>query len=231
MQEVLLKSSFFGIVLTLFAYLIGLKLSSKYKLTILNPILIASIIIIILLLSLNISYTTYNESAKYLSYLLTPSTICLAVPMYKEIEVLKKNSVAILLSILVGSIFAVLSVVFMTLILNFDLSMTKSLMPKSITTAIALSVSEEIGGIPTITVMSVVLTGIFGAIVAEKICEIFHIKNPISIGLAHGCASHAIGTSKALQIGEVEGAMSSLAIIIAGVMTVFIIPVITKILL
>ena len=146
--------------------------------------------------------------------------------MYKQFEILKKYKGAVFISVMVGSICALLTIILMAGLLGFDLTTIKSLMPKSITTAIAIGVSEEIGGIPTITIMAVVLTGILGAIITEKVCKIFRIKNPVAVGLAHGTSAHAIGTSKALEIGELEGAMSSIAIIMAGLITVFIIPII-----
>lgn len=230
MKEVLINSGYFGIILTLFTYWLGVKINKKFKYTILNPILIASAFIIIFLLCTDINYSVYKTGTAPISLLLTPSTICLAVPMYKEFNVLKKYRGAVFISVLMGSICAILTVILTSWMFGFNLITTKSLMPKSITTAIALGVSNEIGGIPTITIMAVVLTGIVGAISAERICKIFRITNPVAVGLAHGTSAHAIGTSKALQIGELEGAMSSVAIIIAGLITVFIIPIIIHIL-
>ena len=208
--------------------LIGIKLNKRFNYTILNPILIGSALIITILMMLGINYSVYKESTEQLSILLTPATICLAVPMYKQFEILKKYKGAVFISVMVGSICAIFSIILTASLLGFDIITIKSLMPKSITTAIAIGVSEEIGGIPTITIMAVILTGIFGAIITEKVCKIFKIKNPVAIGLAHGTSAHAIGTSKALEIGELEGAMSSIAIIIAGLITVFIIPIIMK---
>ncbi len=230
MKELFENSGYFGIILTLFAYWFGVKVNKKFKYTVLNPILIASALIIMFLISANINYSVYKAGTSSISLLLTPSTICLAVPMYKQFNILKKYRRAVFLSVLVGSVCAILTVILSSMLFGFNIITTKSLMPKSITTAIALGVSNEIGGIPTITVMAVVLTGIIGAISAERICKIFKITNPVAIGLAHGTSAHAIGTSKALQIGELEGAMSSVAIIIAGLITVFIIPIIMHIL-
>ena len=226
MEKILVDSGYLGVILTLFSYLIGIKLNRRFKYTILNPILIGSALIIAILMMLGINYSVYKESTENLSILLTPATICLAVPMYKQFEILKKYKGAVFISVMVGSICALLTIILMAGLLGFDLTTIKSLMPKSITTAIAIGVSEEIGGIPTITIMAVVLTGILGAIITEKVCKIFRIKNPVAVGLAHGTSAHAIGTSKALEIGELEGAMSSIAIIMAGLITVFIIPII-----
>ncbi len=226
MKQIFIDSGYLGIVLTLFSYLISFKINKRFKYTILNPILISTAIIISILVFFNIDYSIYKDSTQQLSILLTPATICLAVPMYKEIDILKQYKGAILISVFIGSICAVLSVILISLFWGFDIIITKSLMPKSITTAIAIEVSKEIGGIPTITIMSVVLSGILGAIITEKVCKIFKIKNPIAIGLAHGTSSHAIGTTKALEIGKIEGAISSIAIIVTGLITVFIIPII-----
>ena len=167
-----------------------------------------------------IDYDTYNNGAKYLSYLLTPATVCLAIPLYQQMELLKKNMLAVILGILSGVLASLCS----TLIFAFLFGMTHkeyvTMLPKSITTAIGMAVSEELGGIVTITIATIILTGIIGNIIAETVCRIFKIEEPIAKGVAIGSASHAIGTVKAMEMGEIEGAMSSLAIAVAGLITV-----------
>lgn len=220
MKEIFSNSIYFGIAITLITYIIGIKLKNKFKLAILNPILISFLLIIMVLTIFNIDYENYNQGGKYVSFLLTPATVCLAIPLYQQLGLLKKNFKAILIGISVGVITSLSSILLFSIILNLDKVLYISILPKSITTAIGIGVSEELGGIPTITVLSIVITGITGNIIGESICKIFKIKNPISVGLAIGTSAHAVGTSKALEIGEVEGAMSSLSIAIAGLLTV-----------
>ncbi|WP_346699165.1 LrgB family protein [Catenibacillus scindens] len=220
MNELLQTSSYFGLALTLLMYWISCKISQKTKVPVLNPILVASIIIIVILLVFNIDYETYETGASLLSVLLTPATICYAVPLYRQIEVLKKNVAAIIISVLCGSFSSVVMVFIFSMIFGFDHQIYTSLLPKSVTTAIGIGLSQEMGGLTAITIAAIMLTGIFGGIAAVGICRLFHITNPVAKGLAIGTSSHAVGTSKAIELGEVEGAMSGLAIVISGLMTV-----------
>ena len=185
-----------------------------------NPLLISIIFVMILLVVLNVDYKSYYDGAKYLSYLLTPATVCLAIPLYKEIELLKKNVVAIIGGIVAGVLSSTISIIIIALIFNLNHKEYITLLPKSITTAIGMGVSEELGGIVTITVAVIIVTGIVGNIIAEYVCKLFRIKNSIAKGIGIGTASHAIGTAKAIEMGEVEGAMSGLAIAVSGILTV-----------
>ena len=153
-------------------------------------------------------------------YLLTPTTVCLAVPLYEQLKPLKENLVAIILGIMSGVIACLFVILGFAFIFNFSETMYATILPKSITAAMAMGVSEELGGIPSLTVPIVIMTGITGNIIAELVCKIFRIKEPIAKGLAIGSASHAMGTAKAMEMGEIEGAMSSLSIAVAGVLTV-----------
>ncbi|MBQ9279228.1 MAG: LrgB family protein [Lachnospiraceae bacterium] len=215
------NSAFFGLLLSLVAYEIGAFLKKKFKSGIFNPLLISIIIVIAVLKLGDIDYERYSAGAQYLSYLLTPVTVCLAVPLYEQLQALKNNWKAIILGIASGVIASMLGV--LALALTFDMTHEEyvSLLPKSITTAIGMGVSEELGGYVSITVIVIILTGVCGNIIAELVFKIFHIKEPIARGIACGTASHAIGTAKAMELGEVEGAMSSLSIVVAGVITVF----------
>ena len=185
-----------------------------------NPLLIAITIVIFVLLVFDIDYLIYNESAKYLSHFLTPATVSLAIPLYKQIHLLKSNLKAILLGILSGVITSLTTVLLLAYIFKFTHEEYVTFLPKSITTAIGVGVVEELGGYVAIAVASIIITGIMGNIFAEKILKCTKIENPAAKGLAIGTASHAIGTSKAMEIGEIEGAMSSLAIVVSGIMTV-----------
>lgn len=223
-NEMLRESLFFGMILSLTAYKIGFEVQKKWKKVFLNPLLIAIVIIIAFLLVTGITYETYQYGAKYLSYLLTPVTVCLAVPLYKQMETLKKNMAAILISILIGCVVHAGVLIAVTVICNMDQQLLLSVMSKSVTTAIALGITGEIGGIQGITVIGVMVAGISGAVVGPTLLKMFHITEPVAQGLALGSSAHAIGTSKAIEIGEIQAAMSSLAIVVTGILTVVIVP-------
>lgn len=220
MSELFANSVFFGVFISLFSYGIGTFLKKKFKLVIFNPLLISVIITIAALLILDIDYEKYNAGAKYISYLLTPATICLAVPLYEQFELLKKNYKAVLIGIAGGVVTSLVSVLLLVLLFNLGHSSYITLLPKSITTAIGIAVSEELGGYVAITAAVIIITGILGNILAESICRLFHITDPVAKGVAIGTSSHAIGTTKAMELGEIEGAMSSLSIVVAGLLTV-----------
>lgn len=220
MKEILTDSVFFGAFLSLAAYEAGLALKKKFRLTVLNPLLTSTFFVIAALLLLDIDYRSYNESAKYISYLLTPATVCLAVPLYQQITLLRKNLTAVAGGITAGVLTSLLSVFLLSKLFSLNHEQYVTLLPKSITTAIGMGISEELGGIRTITVAVIIVTGIIGNVIAESICKIFRIQEPIAKGLAIGTSSHAIGTAKAMELGETEGAMSSLAIAVAGLLTV-----------
>ncbi|QNM06103.1 LrgB family protein [Qiania dongpingensis] len=224
MNDLFRESVYFGFFLALAAYWIGLRIQKRFPYTICNPLLLCTILIVIVLTAFHIDYDTFDQGAKYITYFLTPSTVCLAIPMYKQILVLKKNLAAILISLVSGCIAAAFTIWALCAVFGLDAMIYHSLQPKSITTAIAMGVSEELGGNPTLTVAAVIITGLFGGIAAKTVCRLFRITNPIAVGLACGNSAHAIGTSKALEFGEVEGAMSSLAVVTAGVITVVLAP-------
>ena len=215
---------YFGIFISLAAYFIGMQLKKKLGWAVLNPLLISVILVIAFLKGSGISYGAYNEGASYLSYFLTPATVCLAIPLYRQLALLKKNAAAIFLGIASGVLGSVISVYLLALVFRLENVHYVSLLPKSFTTAIGMGVSEEAGGIVTLTVVSIILTGIIGNIAADFWFKVIRVKDPIAKGLALGTAAHAIGTARALEMGEIEGAMSSLSIAVAGLMTVVIVP-------
>ena len=220
MSEVLGDSLFFGMVVSVLAYQAGLWIKRKWKLAVFNPLLISIFLVIAVLLIFDVDYERYNEGAKYLSYLLTPATVCLAIPLYEQLEQLKKNAKAIAAGILSGVLSSLVSVLALAAAFGLSHEEYVTLLPKSITTAIGMGVSEELGGIVTITVAVIIVTGVLGNIIAELVCKIFRIHEPVAKGIAIGSASHAIGTAKAMEMGEVEGAMSSLSIAVSGLLTV-----------
>ena len=211
---------FFGAAITLLAYEIGLILRKKFKCAILNPLLFAIICIIGTLLILDIDYETYNKSAQYISYFLTPATVSLAVVLYRKLTLLKNNLKAVIAGIVSGVLASFGSIYLMSMLFGLSYKEYVTLVPKSITMAIGVGLSEELGGIVTITVASIVITGIFGNVIAEIVYKLARINEPIAKGLALGTAAHAIGTTKAVELGETEGAMSSLALVVAGILTV-----------
>ena len=220
MNEFAASSVFFGVFVTLAAYFIGLKVKKKTGLAIMNPLLIAIVLVMLLLGALHIDYAAYNQSARLVSSLLTPATVCLAVPLYEQLQLLKRHKAAILTGVISGVLTSLICVLVLAMLFGLDHAAYVTLLPKSITTAIGMGVSEQLGGHVSITVAVIIITGVIGNMIAESMCRAFHITEPIARGVAIGTASHAIGTTRAMEMGEVEGAMSSLSIVVAGVLTV-----------
>lgn len=219
-EKILTNSLFFGAVISLLAYELGGVIKKKWKMAILNPLLLAVLCVMGVLVIFDIDYDQYHEGAKYISYLLTPATVCLAVPLYEQLTLLKENIKAVLAGIISGVLASLLGIWGLSILFGFTHEQYVTLLPKSITTAIGMGVSEELGGFVTITVASIIITGILGNVIAEGIFKVFKIEHPIAKGLALGTSAHAIGTAKAMELGEIEGAMSSLAIAVAGLLTV-----------
>ena len=220
MNEFFANAAFAGVSVSLISYMIGVYLKKKLNVGLFNPLLISIAVTIIFLVLAHIDYDAYNEGARYLSWLLTPATVCLAIPLYEEFELLKSNVRAVMCGIISGVLTSLITILVLALFFGLTHEEYVTLLPKSITTAIGMGVSEELGGYVTITVAFIIITGVIGNILAEFICKIFRIEEPIAKGIAIGSAAHAIGTAKAMEIGEVEGAMSSLSIAVAGILTV-----------
>ncbi|MBP3410582.1 MAG: LrgB family protein [Clostridia bacterium] len=220
MKEVIVNSAFFGAVISLIAYYIGVLLKRRFKVALANPLLVAIVITIGVLLVLDIDYQSYYAGAKYLNWLLTPATVCLAIPLYQQLQLLKRNMKAILLGILAGVLTSLCCVLVMALLFGLDHAQYVTLLPKSVTTAIGMGVAEELGGYPSIAAVVIILTGVVGNIFAEGFLRLLRIRESVARGIAIGTSSHALGTTKALELGETEGAMSSLSLVVAGLMTV-----------
>lgn len=208
------------VFLTILTYVIGTYIKQKFKLAIFNPLLISVVLIIGLLLVFNIDYELYSSGTKMISAMLTPATVALAIPLYEQIEALKKNWKAIICGIVSGAFTSAICILTMSFLFGLDHTMYVTLLPKSITTAIGMGVSEELGGIVTISVAAIIVTGILGNMSAEAICKVFKITEPVAKGIGIGSASHAIGTTRAMELGQIEGAMSSLSIAVSGIITV-----------
>ena len=228
MNDFFRESLFAGVTLSLLSYFIGSVLKKKFKLGIFNPLLISIIITIIVLAVSGVDYDVYNQGARYLSWFLTPATVCLAIPLYKQLHLLKKHGAAVAVSIISGVATSAVSIFLMCRVLGLSHTHYVTLLPKSITTAIGMGVSEEAGGIVTLTVISIIITGVLGNMVGETVLKLAKIDHPVAKGLAFGTSAHAVGTAKALELGEVEGAMSSLSIAVAGLLTVIAVPIASK---
>lgn len=218
MNDIITDSVFFGAVISVFGYMAGIFL--RKRVSFLNPLLIAIIFVIAVIKLFDIDYETYNFGAKYVSYLLTPATVCLAIPLYRQISVLREHAKEVFIGIFSGVMASMGSILLMSYMFSLSHEQYVTLLPKSVTTAIGMGISEELGGIQTITVAVIIITGVVGNIIAQWVLKAFRIKDPVAKGIAIGTAAHAIGTTKALEIGEIEGAMSSLSVAVAGLMTV-----------
>ena len=225
LNEILSHSSYFGFMLTCLTYMAGMWVKKKGKLAIFQPLLVASLLCIAILSLTHVEYQSFNTGASKISYMLTPATVCLAVPLYKQLKLLKENLVAVIGGILAGVLANCLVIFALCVFFRLDHTYYVTYLPKSITTAIGMGVSEEAGGIVSLTVVCIVITGILGNIIGEFIMKLAMVKEPIARGLALGTAAHAIGTAKALELGEIEGAMSSLSVAVAGLITVVAVPI------
>ncbi len=224
MTDFLNTSSVWGAVITIGAFALGTLLHRKTKAPWCNPLLLGSVFVIVLLSALKIPYPDYKQSASPLTCLLFPATVSLAIPLYEQWELLKKNLAAILAGIMAGVLTSVVSIALICLVFQLDAASAVSLLPKSVTTAIGVDVATELGGIPALTTAVIILTGIIGNLMAAGACKLLRLTNPIARGIAIGTSSHAIGTAKALEMGPVEGAMSSLSIAVAGILTAVLCP-------
>lgn len=220
MNDFFTTSVFAGVAISLLAYIFGAFLKKKYRIALLNPLLVSIVITILVLIVGKVDYEVYQEGAKYLSWFLTPATVCLAIPLYEQLELLRKNFKAVMAGIVTGVLTSLVTVLLLSVIMGLSHTEYVTLLPKSITTAIGMGVSEELGGYVTITVAVIVVTGVLGNMLAEPVCRLFHITEPIAKGVGIGSASHAIGTTKAMEMGEIEGAMSSLSLAVSGILTV-----------
>lgn len=220
MKDFLAGSVYFGIVLSLLGYFLGMFLHKKTKSNLCNPLLLSAVFMIAFLLLTGTPYADYEAGAQYLSYLLTPATVCLAVPLYQQLSLLRRHYRAILIGIVSGVLASVGSVLPFSFLFQLSHEHYVTLLPKSVTTAIGIGITEELGGIPAIASAVIILTGILGNVTAEWFCRLLRIREPVAVGLAIGTASHALGTAKALELGETEGAMSSLAVAVSGLITV-----------
>lgn len=229
-MKALLDTPLFGILLSVLAYEAGILIQRKYRKPYLNPLLLAILFVIGILLLFHLPKESYDKGGSFILFFLGPATVVLAIPLYRQMELLRKDLVPILTGILVGSTTSVLSVIFFSKVFRVDLQVAVSMLPKSVTTAIGMEVSKQIGGIVSLSVAVIVLTGIMGAVLGPALLKLFRIKDPVAQGVAIGTASHAVGTSKAMELGETQGAMSGLSIGLAGLATVILVPLLMRLL-
>ena len=218
------SSIYFGVLLSLGSYGIGMWLKRLTGWGFMNPLFVSIVLVIAILQLMGIDYDHYNQGADIITYLLTPSTICLAVPLHEQMQLLKHNMKAVMVGIVTGVLSSVVCILLLAMLMQLDHTSYVTFLPKSITTAIGIGVATELGGRVPIAVAVIILTGILGSIVAEKWLALLRITHPVARGIALGSSAHAIGTAKAMEMGAVEGSMSSLSIVVCGVCTVVLAP-------
>lgn len=218
------NSLYIGFLISLASYAMGVWLRKKTGLPFVNPLLVSILLVIGFLLLTGVSYNSYAAGSEIISYLLTPATICLAVPLYQEFNLLKKNWKAVVAGLVSGVLSSLVCILLMALLFKFDHNTYVTFLPKSITTAIGIGVAEEYGGYVSLAVIVIVITGVIGNVLAEAVLKLFRIEEPIAKGIAIGSSSHAVGTTKAMELGQIEGAMSSLSIVVCGLLTVILAP-------
>jgi predicted murein hydrolase (TIGR00659 family) len=224
MTEFLGDLSLFPLVLTMGAFQIGLWCQKKWHSPVFNPILIAVILVICILLLTGFPVEDYQAGTNCITWLLTPATVCLALPLYKQLKVLRKSLPAILTGVVAGTVSALISIIVLCRLFQLDTAISISLLPKSITTAMGLVLSGQNGGIPALTTIAIMVTGILGSLTGSILCKLLKLQDPITQGVALGTASHVVGTTKANELGHLQGAVSSLSLVIAGILTAILFP-------
>ena len=219
MTELLSSNTFFFTALTILAFSIGAFIQGRFKLAVLNPILLGGALVMALLLALDVPNETYQAGCKVLSFLLTPATICLSISLYEQFQTMKQHMGAIFLGLLLGTVCCLGSIWLLCRLFGFDRVLSLSMLPKSITTAIGVSLSEELGGIAAITSAAIVITGILTNMAGPALCKLLHIHHPIAQGVSFGTAGHVVGTAKAAELSQLTGAVSSFSLTITGILT------------
>ncbi|SFN09093.1 CidB/LrgB family autolysis modulator [Thermodesulforhabdus norvegica] len=223
-----LETHAFSVFITLAVFFFAQKIYLRFRYFWLNPVMLSIIFLILYLKVTGIPYKTYFEGGRIISFFLGPSVVALGVPLYLQLEEIKKRGTSILVSILVGSVSGIVSAAGLALILGGSREVIVSIAPKSVTTPIAMGISEKLGGIPSLTAAIVIATGVLGAVIGPAFLRLLGIKKGVAFGLAMGSASHGIGTARAIEEGEVEGAAGGLAICLNGVVTALLTPIFIK---
>ncbi len=224
----LLQIGIIPVVLTLLAYWVGHTLQKKLKLAILSPIVVGAILVLLFLWATGLPMEQYQQGMHMISWLLTPATVCLAIPMYEHFQTLRRNFPVILISVVAGSAACIVMVFGFALVFGFDRALTVSVLPKSVTTAIGVPLSELSGGISAVTTAAIALTGNLAAIIGPMLCKLFRLTDPVAQGVAYGTSGHVVGTSKAAELGDLQAAAGSLSLVTAGILTAIAFPLLTK---
>ncbi|MDO4960334.1 MAG: LrgB family protein [Eubacteriales bacterium] len=213
-------STYFAIAMSIAFYMLGIELKKRFKLAIFAPLIVASVLTLVVIVVFHIDMDVYNASGNYISFMINAATVCYGMLLYEQLHILKNNFKAIMIGILVG-VFSMLTIILiMSVLLHIGHEQYVSLLPKACTTAIGLGIAEANGGYPSITIVWILITGNLGNAIAEPLVKFFKIEEPVARGVAIGCSSHAVGTAKALEIGEIEGAISGLSLAVTGLITV-----------
>jgi len=224
----LLQIATLPVLLTLLAYQFGLWCQRKFKSPIFNPILIAVVLVLGYLFLTGTPYAEYKQGTNFISWLMTPATVCLAIPMYEQFQVLRRNFLMILAGIASGAAACLVMVLVFAAVFGFDSVLTASLLPKSITSAIGVPLSEMVGGVGSITTAAIILTGIFASMLGTTFCKLFRLTEPVAQGVAFGTAGHVIATARANELGDLIGATSSLSLVVAGLLTAAVFPLLSQ---
>jgi len=224
----LLQIPLLPVLVTFLAFRAGQLVQSKLKSPICNPILIAVVLVLAFLSVTGMELPAYQSGMTFISWLMTPATICLAVSMYEQYQVLKKNTPMILVGVTAGAISCLVMVLLFSLAFDFDRELTVSLLPKSVTTAIGVPLSQMAGGLPSITTAAIILTGITASVLGPTLCKLFRLTDKIAQGTAFGTAGHVIGTAKATELDPLTGAVSSLSLVVAGLLTAIMLPILVN---
>ena len=223
-----LEISLLPVLVTFLAFRAGQLIQGKLKSPLCNPILIAVVLVLLFLTVTGMELPAYQSGMSFISWLMTPATICLAVSMYEQYQVLKKNTPMILVGVAAGAVSCLVMVLLFSMAFGFDRELTVSLLPKSVTTAIGVPLSQMAGGLPSITTAAIILTGITASVLGPSLCRLFRLTNKVARGVAFGTAGHVIGTAKATELDPLTGAVSSLSLVVAGLLTAIVLPILVN---
>ena len=224
----LLKIGILPLVLTLTCYRLAVWLKQKTKLAILSPVVVGAILVLLALWAMGLPQEQYQQGMDLIGWLLTPATVCLAIPMYEHLQTLRRSFPAVLLSVIAGSASYILTVLLLAPVFGFDRALTVSILPKSVTTAIGVPLSQLSGGLGAVTTAAIAITGNLAAIIGPVLCKIFRLTDPVAQGVAYGTSGHVVGTSRAAELGDLPAAAGSLSLVIAGILTAVIFPLLVR---
>lgn len=224
----LLSIGILPLVLTLACYRLAVWLKQKTKLSILSPVVVGAILVLLALWAMRLPQEQYQNGMNLIGWLLTPATVCLAIPMYEHLQTLRRSFPAVLISVIAGSASCIITVLLLAPVFGFDRALTVSILPKSVTTAIGVPLSQLSGGLGAVTTAAIAITGNLAAIIGPVLCKVFRLTDPVAQGVAYGTSGHVVGTSKASELGDLPAAAGSLSLVIAGILTAIVFPLLTR---